>query len=68
MPVPARHILATTKLLIQQHGDGAPYVAAVMLDELQSKGDLDGAEEWQQVVNAIKRLLPPPGSDDEVNQ
>lgn len=57
MPVPARHILATAKLLIQQHGDGAPYVAAVMLDELQSRGDLDGAEECEQVVNALKQLL-----------
>ena len=67
MPVPARYILATVNFLIQQHGEGAPYVAAVVLDELERRGDVEGVEEWEKIVNTLKQLEAM-GPNGEVRQ
>jgi hypothetical protein len=49
-------IFTAAKLLIDQHGEDAPIWAAQRADELQDKGDVDGAAVWRQILAAIDEL------------
>ena len=49
-------ILTAAKLLIDQHGADAAIRAAQRADELQDKGDVDGAAVWRQILAAIDEL------------
>ncbi|WP_416222352.1 DUF6961 family protein [Sphingosinicella sp. LY1275] len=39
-----------------QHGDRAPFVAAVRIAELTDHSDLDGAEAWRRIAARIEAL------------
>ncbi len=50
-------IWRSAKLLIDQHGDDAPIHAAMRVDELLDKGDLDGRAVWVRILTAVEGLL-----------
>ena len=43
-------------LLIQQHGDGAEFDAAMRADAMMAKGDVAGEAVWKRVLAAIREL------------
>ena len=46
-------IYRSAHVLIQQHGEGAAFEAAMKADAMLDKGDLDGAAVRQRIVAAI---------------
>ena len=58
-------IYRAATVLIDQHGDDAPVEAAMRIDELLDKGDLDGRAVWQRILAAVEELLTtePAGRD-----
>ena len=55
--IPDLDIYRSAKLLVDQHGDEAPIHAAMRIDELLVKGDLDGRAVWRRILGAIEELL-----------
>ncbi len=49
-------IYRSAKLLIDQHGEDEPIVAAQEEDRCLEAGDLDGKAVWMRVIGAIKEL------------
>ena len=50
--------------LIDQHSDEAPIHAAMKVDDMLERGDLDGVSVWLRIADAIKDVLretPRPG-------
>jgi hypothetical protein len=60
MPPSDHDITRTAHLWIQQHGDGATAKAREMVDQMRSKGDVDGADVWLRIIVAIGTLGTPP--------
>ena len=61
-------VYRSAKLLIDQHGDEAAIHAAMRVDELLDKGDLDGAAVWRRIIRAIEELQrKQPSQDEAVN-
>ncbi len=50
-------IYRTAKLLVDKHGDEAPIHAAMKVDAMLDKGDMDGRAVWLRVVRAVEELL-----------
>ncbi len=50
-------IYRSARLLIDTHGDEAPIHAAMRIDELLDKGDLDGRGVWRRILKAVEELL-----------
>lgn len=51
-------------LLIQQHGEEAPEMAAELADEAMAVGDIEARQIWLRIRTAIEELLknePEPG-------
>jgi len=44
-------------LLLKNHGDDAPLVAAQRADELLAAGDLEGRSVWLRFLRAVRALL-----------
>ena len=60
MPPSDHDITRTAHFWIQQHGDGATAKAREMVDQMRSKGDVDGADVWLRIIVAIGTLGTPP--------
>ena len=56
-------MIKLAKLLINQHGEDAPIVAAMQADKCLEAGDLDGKAVWMGVIRAIKELVDQKPSD-----
>ena len=50
-------IYRSAGLLIDQHGDDASIHAAMRIDQLLDKGDLDGRAVWERILKAVEELL-----------
>ena len=50
-------IFRAARILIDQHGDEAHVYAAMRVDELLERGDLDGQAVWKRIMRAIDELL-----------
>ena len=50
-----RDVWRTAKLLIEQHGDEAPFEAAMRADEMLDAGDLDGQAVWKVILKVLSR-------------
>lgn len=51
-----REIWRTANLLLDQHGDKAPVIAAQRAQALLARGDLDRHRMWRRVLMAIEEL------------
>ncbi len=47
----------SANILIKQHGEDAAIHAAINVDELLAKGDVEGTKVWNRIMRAIPRLL-----------
>mgnify|MGYP003579383646 CR=1 FL=1 len=47
---------------VRQHGNDAPFHAAMRADALLERGDLDGSRNWRLILARIDHLLAPPGT------
>ena len=50
-------IFRTAKLLIDQHGDDAPSMAATMIGEFIDLEDQEAIAVWGRILKAVKELL-----------
>ncbi len=50
-------IYRTAAILVKDHGEDAPFHAAMQADELLDQGDMDGKAVWLRVLAAVKELL-----------
>ena len=50
-------IYRAAHLLVKNYGDDAPVHAAVRIDELMERGDLDGRDVWRRILRAVDELL-----------
>ena len=55
--IPDLDIWRAASVPIDQHGDESPIHAAMRVDELLDKGDLDGRAVWQRILAAGEELL-----------
>lgn len=62
-----RDILATAKLVIEQHGASALYFANGRIAELREQGAHTGAEVWQRVAGAIEEMQRERRTGEPVN-
>ncbi len=60
---PEIDIWRTANLLIEKHGDEASIHAAMQVDAMLDKGDLDGQAVWMRILNAVEGLLRGRGDD-----
>lgn len=56
VPISDRAVLIAENLLIRQHGAGAAEAARVRAGELESAGQVEGAETYQRIVSAIAAM------------
>ena len=49
-------IYRTANLLVKQHGEDAPIHAAMRVDAMLEKGDLDGYAVWKRILKAVREL------------
>ncbi len=57
-------VYRAANLLFEQHGDEAPFHAALRADALLDAGDLEGAAVWRRILKAVEELRR---SEPEVN-
>ncbi len=50
-------VYRSAQLLVERHGDGAPIEAAMKVDAMLEKGDIDGQAAWLRILRAVKELL-----------
>ncbi len=50
-------VYRTAKLFVDKHGAEAPIHAAMKVDEMLEKGDMDGRAVWLRVVKAIEQTF-----------
>ena len=50
-------VYRSANILVTQHGEDAPIHAAMRVDAMLDKGDLDGLAVWMQVLKAVNELL-----------
>ena len=58
------YIYCSAAAFIDQHGDEAPIHAAMKVDDMLERGDMDGRAVWLRIVDAIRDMLretPYPG-------
>ena len=69
LKVPEIDIYRSAKLLIDQHGEDAPIIAAMQADKCLAAENLDGKAVWMGVIRAIKTLLDrqPPSDGQAVH-
>jgi hypothetical protein len=60
MPVSDLDIHRTAHLWIERHGDHAVAKVREMVEEMQKKGDREGADAWLRIIVAIGALRTPP--------
>ena len=53
---PDLDIYRCAKLLVNQHGEDAPIEAAMRVDAMLEKGDLDGYAVWKRILRAVGEL------------
>ncbi len=46
----------SANLLIKQHGEDAPILAAMRADAMLEAGDLDGYATWKRILRAVEEL------------
>jgi len=51
------------KMLVDQHGDEAPVHAAMRVDDMLERGDLEGRQVWKRILEAVEDLLRDRGDD-----
>jgi hypothetical protein len=54
----------SARLLINEHGEGAEFVAAQRADQMIARGNPEGEAMWKKILVAIRELQknrPPPG-------
>ncbi len=54
--IPTLDIYRSANALVKQHGPDAPIHAAMRVDAMLDKGDLDGYAVWKRILRAIKDL------------
>lgn len=50
-------IYRSAQVLIRQRGEDAPIVAALVMDQMLAKGDLEGLAVWKRIAAAVDELL-----------
>jgi len=50
-------IWRAAKLLVDQHGHEAPIHAAMRVDDMLERGDLEGRRVWKRILEAVNELL-----------
>lgn len=55
--IPDLDIFRAANVLIDQHGADAPVEAAMRVDALLDKGDLDGRAVWRRILAAVEEML-----------
>lgn len=45
---------------VNKHGEDAPIIAAMKVDELTERGELDGATNFRAIMKRIEKLLATP--------
>ena len=50
-------IYRSARVLIDTHGEYAPIHAAMQIDQLLDKGELDGRAVWVRILTAVEELL-----------
>lgn len=45
---------------VNMHGEDAPIIVAMKIDELMERGELDGAANFEAIMKRIEKLLAPP--------
>ncbi len=50
-------VYRSAQLIVERHGDGAPIEAAMKVDAMLEKGDIDGQAAWLRILRAVKELL-----------
>jgi len=51
------------KMLVDQHGDEAPFHAAMRVEDMLERGDLEGRQVWKKIIEAAENLLQERGDD-----
>ncbi len=62
--IPDLDIYRSAQVLVKQHGEDAPIQAAMRVDAMLDKGDLDGYAVWKRILRAVEELqgtAPGPG-------
>ncbi len=62
--IPDLDIYRSANVLVKRHGQDAPIQAAMRVDAMLDKGDLDGFSVWKRVLWAVEELQgmePAPG-------
>ena len=62
--IPDLDIYRSANVLVKRHGQDAPIHAAMRVDAMLDKGDLDGYVAWRRVLRAVGELQgtePGPG-------
>ncbi len=49
-------IFRSANVLVKQHGEDAPIEAAMRVDAMLEKGDLDGHGVWKRILRAVEEL------------
>jgi hypothetical protein len=65
MPIDEKDIWRTANLYIERFGEEAAIQAAMKVDEMLAKGDMEGRSVWRRVLEAIEKLQakePPKGT------
>lgn len=57
-------IYRAANILIREHGEDAPIIAAMRIDAMAERGDEEGCQVWQRILKAVDALRakgPPDG-------
>ncbi len=52
-----KDVYRSAKLLVDQHGDGAPLRAAVSAERCRKVGNGEGATVWLRIMKAVEKLF-----------
>lgn len=55
--IPDLDIYRSANVRVKQHGEDAPVQAAMRVDAMLEKGDLEGCAVWRRVLRAAEELL-----------
>ncbi len=54
--IPDLDIYRAAQVLVKQHGEDAPFEAAMRADAMLASGDLDGYAVWKRILRAVGEL------------
>ena len=54
--IPDLDIYRAAQVVVKQHGQDAPIEAAMRVDAMLEKGDLDGYAVWRRILRAVGEL------------